>query len=455
MSRLSRFLPRFLRGDKHQQSDLGDKTVCKIILLDETEFKLPYKGSLRGQYILDKVFEQLNLFEKDYFCVRYLDSTGQTHWLDNLKTLSSQLKGSKIPYTFYFGVKFYAADPCKLREEITRYQFFMQVKQDILHGRLPVSFEEAAELFAFAVQSEIGDFESQRLMPGYISEFQFVPNQTEELEAQIAAFHRRLGGTIPATAELKFLDKVKWLDMYGVDLHPVLGEGNTEYFLGLTPTGIVVYKNKTKVGNYFWPRITKVNFKAKVFIVKVRDKINDEHTYAFELISKAACKHLWKCCVEHHAFFRLNQLGEPQSKAVKQLRSVSKNKSGRQERQNNVDQQGREQPRVLRVPSRRQARRAMSDPRLNGDVNTGIQYTDGHITMVVTPEQVKGPRHRSLPDLKGRESPRSTRSAPWETNRDTGLYTSGRSSPVSVTQSENVRHHRNRDSDSESGHRKK
>ena len=30
------------------------------------------------------------------------------------------------------------------------------------------------------------------------------------------------------------------------------GEGNTEYSLGLTPTGIVVLKNKTKVGNYFW-----------------------------------------------------------------------------------------------------------------------------------------------------------------------------------------------------------
>ncbi|XP_053405416.1 uncharacterized protein LOC123522987 isoform X4 [Mercenaria mercenaria] len=458
MSRLSRFLPKFLRGDKSAGQKTGDKSQCKIIFLDETEYFIPYKGGFKGQYVLDKTFEQLNLFEKDYFGLRYIDTSGQTHWLDCNKTLSSQLKGCSVPYTFYFGVKFYPADPCKLKEEITRYQFFLQVKRDVLHGRLPVSFEEAAELFAYAVQSEIGDFESQKLPPGYVSEFQFVPNQTDELEDQIAILHRRLAGTVPATAELKFLDKVKWLDMYGVDLHPVLGESNTEYFLGLTPTGIVVYKNKTKVGNYFWPRITKINFKGKVFIIRVKDKINDEHTYAFELATKSACKHLWKCCVEHHTFFRMNQLVASASRTSKPYRSTSQHRnSGRQERQNNADNLGREQPRVLRVQSRRQARRAMSDTRLHqGDTVTGLQYNEGHVTMVVTPEHVKGSRHRSLPDLKGRESPTSTRSAPWETNMDTGMYTSGRESPVSVTQSENVNYlRRHRESDSESGHRRK
>ncbi|XP_052794478.1 uncharacterized protein LOC128227728 isoform X3 [Mya arenaria] len=465
MSRLSRFLPKFLRGGKDGKQT-SDKSQCKIIFLDETEYFIPYKGAFKGQYVLDRAFEQLNLLEKDYFGLRFIDGTGQTHWLDVNKTLSSQLKGCTIPYTFYFGVKFYPADPCKLREEITRYQFFLQVKRDILHGRLPVSFEEAAELFTFAVQSELGDYDSQDLPPGYVSEFQFVPNQTEALEEHITQLHRRLGGTLPATAELKFLDKVKWLDMYGVDLHPVMdcglflqGEGNTEYFLGLTPTGIVVYKNKTKVGNYFWPRITKVNFKGKVFIVRVKDKINDEHTYAFELATKQACKHLWRCCVEHHAFFRVNQLGSAAPRAAKPYRSTSKHRSsGRTEREHSGEQQGRDQPRVIRVQSRRQARRAMSDSRLNHDHSTtGIQFTEGHVTMVVKPEQVKGPRHRSLPDLKGRESPTSTRSAPWETNMDTGLYTSGRESPVSVTQSENVNQLRryHRDSDSEAGHRRK
>ena len=59
--------------------------------------------------------------------------------------------------------------------------------------------------------------------------------------------HGRLVGLVPSQAENRYLEKVKWLDMYGVDLHPVIGEDNIEYFLGLTPSGIIVLKNRNKV----------------------------------------------------------------------------------------------------------------------------------------------------------------------------------------------------------------
>lgn len=287
----------------------SDKTPihCKIVFLDETELVHELPRNSNGQVLLDIVFKHLNLLETAYFGLRFLDQNGQTHWLDPTKKLGKQIKGAD-PYTLYFGVKFYAADPCKLLEEITRYQFFLQLKQDILQGRLLVPFDLAAELGAYILQSELGDYDPRRHGYGYASEFRFLPNQSVELEMRIAELHQTLTGQMPSQAEMNYLDKVKWLEMYGVDLHPVLGEDHVEYFLGLNPSGIIVLRNKTTVGNYYWPRISKIYFKGRYFMLRVAGKNNDECTYGFETPSKCACKHLWKCCVEHHAFFRLVQV---------------------------------------------------------------------------------------------------------------------------------------------------
>ncbi|RWS11783.1 hypothetical protein B4U79_01132 [Dinothrombium tinctorium] len=100
--------------------------------------------------------------------------------------------------------------------------------------------------------AELGDYDPRHHQEDYVSEFRFVPNQTPELERKVAELHKALAGQVPATAEMNFLERVKWLDLYGADLHPVLGEDNVEYFLGLTPSGIIVLRNKSKVGNYFW-----------------------------------------------------------------------------------------------------------------------------------------------------------------------------------------------------------
>ncbi|XP_059160621.1 band 4.1-like protein 4A [Physella acuta] len=424
--RLSRLIPKFFRGESKPSSKSGSNgsdfkgPACLVIFLDDSEQRVPYKGSWKGQALFDAVCEMINLLEKDYFGLRYVDDTGQTHWLDHAKSVSSQLKGCSTPHKFYFGVKFYAADPCKLHEEITRYLFFLQVKRDILQGRLPVSFEEVAELCAYAVQSELGDFEPRIHTVGYVSEFCFVPNQTEELEARIAAVHRRCVGATPVMAEQRYLEKVKWLEMYGVDLHPVQGESNVEYFLGLTPTGIVVYKQKTKVASYFWPRITKSSNKGKIFTIKVKDKNNEEHAYAFELSTKQACKHLWKCCVEHHMFF-----------------------SGRSERLAANESRARKQPNVQRSQSRRQPRRANSDSRLAAEQLYQDQYTQNNrsvVTVMGQPEPVRAPRHRSLPELHGRQSPRSVKSAPWESKFDRGLYTSGHDSPSVYSERKDGKH---------------
>ncbi|XP_068916245.1 band 4.1-like protein 4 isoform X2 [Tenebrio molitor] len=413
---------------------------CKIILLDEQELIHEIEDTGTGQSLLDVVFRNLNLLETAYFGLRYLDQTGQTHWLDPAKSLSKQIKGPD-PFTFYFGVKFYAADPCKLLEEITRYQFFLQVKQDILQERLLVPFELAAELGAYIVQSELGDYDPRRHSKGYVSEFRFLPNQSVDLETRIAELHKSLVGQLPSVAELNYLEKVKWLEMYGVDLHPVLGEDSVEYFLGLTPSGIIVLRNKTTVGNYYWPRITKIYFKGRYFMLRVIDKNNDESTYGFETPSKSGCKHLWKCCVEHHAFFRLVQVA-PTTPDIFALGSRFRY-SGRTEKQAVRDAQMkvRTPPSFSRTPSRRYQRRIVEGmaEQLPTDESYGRpqyqpQPQEMKFISVPQPAQNFGGSHptsfvASNEETKRADSPRSIKSAPWSQPHSKGLYNN--SIPVS------------------------
>ncbi|XP_018786775.1 PREDICTED: band 4.1-like protein 4, partial [Bactrocera latifrons] len=317
----------------------------RINLLDETEFLHEIKDDLPGQALLDVVFARLNLIETSYFGIRYIDEENQT--------------SSRSSTPFCGRVSPPGSD---------QYQLFLQVKQDVLQGRLPVAFELAAELGAFVVQSELGDYDQRRHSKGYVSEFRLLPNQSSELETRVAELHQQLMGMSPATAELNYLDKVKWHDMYGVDLHPVLGEDSVEYFLGLTPSGIVVLRNKTTVAHYYWPRIAKVYYKGRYFMLRISDKNNDLSTYGFETPRKTACKHLWRCCVEHHAFFRMVRIAPlPNSQSnnsdLFQLGSRLRY-SSRTEKQPTAKDAlslGRIQPAFTRVPSKRQPRRVIDD----------------------------------------------------------------------------------------------
>lgn len=303
-----------------------EEFYCEVLLLDESKLTLTtqhqgIKKSTKGSVVLDHVFRHVNLVEIDYFGLRYCDRSHQTYWLDPAKTLAEhkELINTGPPYTLYFGIKFYAEDPCKLKEEITRYQFFLQVKQDALQGRLPCPVNIAAQLGAYAIQAELGDHDPCKHTAGYVSEYRFVPDQKEELEESIERIHKTLMGQAPSEAELNYLRTAKSLEMYGVDLHPVYGENKSEYFLGLTPVGVVVYKNKKQVGKYFWPRITKVHFKETQFELRVLGKDCNETSFFFEARSKTACKHLWKCSVEHHTFFRM-----PETESNSLSRKLSK-----------------------------------------------------------------------------------------------------------------------------------
>ncbi|XP_019403230.1 PREDICTED: protein 4.1 isoform X18 [Crocodylus porosus] len=279
---------------------------CKVTLLDDTIFECTMDKHAKGQDLLRKVCEHLNLLEEDYFGLAIWDSPTAKTWLDPAKEIKKQVHGG--PWDFTFNVKFYPPDPAQLTEDITRYYLCLQLRQDIVTGRLPCSFATLALLGSYTVQSELGDYDPELHSTDYASEFKLAQNQTKELEDKVMELHKTYRSMTPAQADLEFLENAKKLSMYGVDLHQAKDLEGVDITLGVCSSGLHVYKDKLRINRFPWPKVLKISYKRSSFFIKIRpgEQEQYESTIGFKLPSYRAAKKLWKVCVEHHTFFRLN-----------------------------------------------------------------------------------------------------------------------------------------------------
>ncbi|KFU96590.1 Band 4.1-like 3 [Chaetura pelagica] len=296
-SKLSKSPLKIVKKPKNMQ--------CKVTLLDGSEYACEVEKRSRGQVLFDKVCEHLNLLEKDYFGLTYKDTENQKNWLDPAKEIKKQIRSGA--WQFAFNVKFYPPDPAQLSEDITRYYLCLQLRDDIVSGRLPCSFVTLALLGSYTVQSELGDYDPDEYGSDYVSEFRFAPNHTKELEDKVIELHKSHRGMTPAEAEMHFLENAKKLSMYGVDLHHAKDSEGVEIMLGVCASGLLIYRDRLRINRFAWPKVLKISYKRNNFYIKIRPGEFEqfESTIGFKLPNHRAAKRLWKVCVEHHTFFRL------------------------------------------------------------------------------------------------------------------------------------------------------
>uniref|UniRef100_A0A8C3UKS3 protein-tyrosine-phosphatase n=1 Tax=Catharus ustulatus TaxID=91951 RepID=A0A8C3UKS3_CATUS len=240
------------------------EVVCNILLLDNTVQAFRVNKHDQGQVLLDVVFKHLDLTERDYFGLQLADeSTDNPRWLDPNKPIRKQLKRGS-PHSLNFRVKFFVSDPNKLQEEYTRYVWL-----------LPCPYNTAALLASYAVQSELGDYNHSENLPGYLSEYSFIPSQPQDFEKEIAKLHQQHIGLSPAEAEFNYLNTARTLELYGVELH--------------------------------YARVS-----LDKLVLQCKNHESRETLLGFNMVNYRACKNLWKACVEHHTFFRLDRPLPPQ-----------------------------------------------------------------------------------------------------------------------------------------------
>ncbi|XP_013909289.1 PREDICTED: band 4.1-like protein 3 isoform X5 [Thamnophis sirtalis] len=376
---------------------------CKVILLDGSEYGCEVEKRSKGQILFDKVCEHLNLLEKDYFGLTYRDMENQKNWLDPAKEIKKQIRSGA--WHFSFNVKFYPPDPAQLSEDITRYYLCLQLRDDIVSGRLPCSFVTLALLGSYTVQSELGDYDPDEYGSDYVSEFRFAPNHTKELEDKVIELHKSHRGMTPAEAEMHFLENAKKLSMYGVDLHHAKDSEGVEIMLGVCASGLLIYRDRLRINRFAWPKVLKISYKRNNFYIKIRPGEFEqfESTIGFKLPNHRAAKRLWKVCVEHHTFFRLLL---PEAPPKKFLTLGSKFRySGR------TQAQTRRASALIDRPApyfeRSSSKRYTMSRSLDGEVGTG-QYTttkgisQTNLITTVTPEK-KAEEEKDDEELKKKE----------------------------------------------------
>ncbi|XP_028724064.1 FERM, ARHGEF and pleckstrin domain-containing protein 1 isoform X2 [Peromyscus leucopus] len=320
------------RGQKPPPTPSGKLMTVKIQMLDDTQetFEVPQRAP--GKVLLDAVCSHLNLVEGDYFGLEFPDHKKIMVWLDLLKPIAKQIRRPKH-VVVKFVVKFFPPDHTQLQEELTRYLFALQVKQDLAQGRLTCNDTSAALLISHIVQSEIGDFD-EALDREHLAKNKYIPQQ-DALEDKIVEFHHSHIGQTPAESDFQLLEVARRLEMYGIRLHPAKDREGTKINLAVANTGILVFQGFTKINAFNWAKVRKLSFKRKRFLIKLRPDVNSSYqdTLEFLMAGRDFCKSFWKICVEHHAFFRLFEEPKPKPKPVLFSRGSSFRFSGRTQKQ--------------------------------------------------------------------------------------------------------------------------
>ncbi|XP_055799909.1 FERM, ARHGEF and pleckstrin domain-containing protein 2 isoform X2 [Salvelinus fontinalis] len=310
----------------------GRGLQLRVQSLDDSQEFYNLESRADGQTLLSDVFRRSNLRESDYFGLEFQNMQMSWVWLEPTKLVVKQVK-RPMNTLFRLSVKFFPPDPGQLQEEYTRYLFSLQMKRDLLEGKLSCTENTASLLASHLLQSEIGDYDDVADRD-FLKLNKLLPNQ-ERIQERIMELHHRHLGQTPADSDFQVLEIARKLEMYGVRFHPAADREGTKINLAVAHIGLQVFQGNTKINTFNWSKIRKLSFKRKRFLIKLYPEVHGPHqdTLEFQMVSRDQCKIFWKNCVEHHSFFRLLDQPQPKSKAILFSRGSSFRYSGRTQKQ--------------------------------------------------------------------------------------------------------------------------
>uniref|UniRef100_H3CEY3 FERM, ARHGEF and pleckstrin domain-containing protein 2 n=1 Tax=Tetraodon nigroviridis TaxID=99883 RepID=H3CEY3_TETNG len=313
--------------------NFGRTLQIRVHGLDDSQEFFDMDPKALGQSLLSEVFFRGNLIESDYFGLEFQNIL--MNWVStkrNPNWNSEMSEKKKLNPTLTSPLKCWHVNRTYLTETNKRYLFSLQMKRDLMEGRLICTENTGALLVSHLVQAEMGDYDDVADRD-FLRMHKFLPYQ-EKVQERIMELHCRHQGQTPAESDFQILEIARKLEMYGVRFHPAADREGTKINLSVSHMGLQVFQGHTKINTFNWSKIRKLSFKRKWFLIKLHPEVHGPHqdTLEFLMASRDQCKIFWKICVEYHSFFRLFDQPQPKTKAIF-TRGSSFRYSGRTQKQ--------------------------------------------------------------------------------------------------------------------------
>uniref|UniRef100_A0A672HCC9 Tyrosine-protein phosphatase non-receptor type n=1 Tax=Salarias fasciatus TaxID=181472 RepID=A0A672HCC9_SALFA len=306
-------LPFGLKLKRTRRYTVSSKSclVTRIQLLNGefVEFTLSVEST--GQECLEAVAQRLELREITYFSLWYFNKQNQQRWIDLEKPLKKQLDKYGLEPTVYFGVVFYIPSVAQLQQEITRYQYYLQLKKDVLEGKISCSLEQAIRLASLAVQADFGDFnryDSQEFLQKFaLFPIDWIQDERvlEEATQKVALLYQSFRGLSAPEAEMLYMQEVEKMEGYGQESYQAKDSTGTDVTLGSCLDGIFVkHKNTRPLLLFRWPEINNMSHNRSFFALELTSR---EESVQFQTEDMETSKYVCRMCLARLKFYKINK----------------------------------------------------------------------------------------------------------------------------------------------------
>lgn len=201
-----------------------------------------------GQECLDNVCQRLSINQLEFFGLRYVvKDTEELRWVDLERPLSRQMEKCAASPRLYLRVMYYVTSGVSLiTDEVARNYYFLQLKSDVVDGRILCDPKQAVCLAIYCRQAQYDSHQSERHTVEYLKTLLPFPRHLieagllETLTAEVLQPNVDVANLTQAAAEGLFIAACQKLDGYGQEKFAAKDEQSADVQLGITVSGIAV-----------------------------------------------------------------------------------------------------------------------------------------------------------------------------------------------------------------------